>query len=166
MLGKLFAKKKNHRQVALLAPLSGQVIALEQVPDPVFSQKMAGDGVAIVPTEGKLVAPIDGKVVSLLQTGHAVGLASEDGLEILLHIGIDTVKLNGKGFTPKVQIGDRVAAGEVLIQFDLEAIKEAGFSLITPVVITNEQQVVSDKTFHSDIDAQAGVTEIINVTLK
>ncbi|MBO8164902.1 MAG: PTS glucose transporter subunit IIA [Brevibacillus sp.] len=166
MLGKLFAHKKRQRQVALLAPLSGRVIPLESVSDPVFSQKMAGDGVAIIPVEGKLLSPINGTVVSLLKTGHAVGLATEDGLEILLHIGLDTVKLEGKGFSPEVRIGEKVTAGDVLIRFDLDVIKEAGFSPVTPVVITNEQQMVSDKTFHTNLTAEAGVTEIIRVTLK
>jgi len=162
MFGKWFAKQKN-RPIVLLAPLTGRVIPLERVPDPVFSQKLAGDGVAVVPTEGNLVAPVSGKVVSLLGSGHAVGLVSEEGLEILLHIGIDTVKLNGRGFRPRVEAGAHVAAGEQLIQFDLALLETAGCSPITPVLITNEQQLVCEKKLQTDIDVQAGVSRLTHM---
>lgn len=165
MFAKWFGKQK-HRQVVLLAPLTGRVIPLEEVPDPAFAQKIVGDGVAILPAEGNLLAPVSGNVIALLESGHAIGMRSEDGLEILLHIGIDTVKLQGRGFMPRVRVGDRVAAGELLIRFDLALLQDAGFSPVTPVLITNEQQVVSEKRQQTDIDVRAGVSPLITVTLK
>src|SRR3954471_22740720 len=103
----------------LIAPLSGQVWPLERIPDPVFAQKMVGDGLSIDPTDAVLLAPCDGEVIALHAAGHAVTLRSAEGAEVLLHIGIDTVALKGEGFRSKVKIGDRVKAGAPLIEFDL-----------------------------------------------
>lgn len=121
-------------------PLAGRVLPLAEVPDPVFSGKMMGDGFAIDPdvTSGAVVrAPFTGEVVTLFPTGHAVGLRAENGLEVLVHIGIDTVRLNGQGFTRLVTQGDRVTAGQPLIRVDLAGIRERVPSLVTPVVFTN-----------------------------
>lgn len=96
-----------------------------------------GKGVAIEPTEGKLISPVDGTLTSVFPTGHAFGITSESGAEILIHIGVDTVQLDGKHFFAKVKQGDQVKAGELLSEFDIKAIKAEGYSLITPVVITN-----------------------------
>src|SRR3974390_2482519 len=107
-------------QVKILSPLSGQVWPLERIPDPVFAQKMVGDGLSIDPTDALLVAGCDGEIVSLHAAGHAVTLRTGDGLEVLMHVGIDTVVLKGEGFHPKVKPGDRVRAGTPLIEFDLD----------------------------------------------
>src|SRR6188508_3291673 len=107
-------------QLKVLSPLSGQVWPLERVPDPVFAQKMVGDGISIDPTDSVLLAPCDGEVVALHAAGHAVTLRTPDGAEILLHIGIDTVALKGEGFRPQVKRGDKVKAGTPLIEFDLD----------------------------------------------
>lgn len=164
MFNSLF-KKKAKKEVALLAPLSGEVVSLEQVPDPVFSQKLAGDGVAIQPTEGILVAPFDGKISNLFHTNHAISLTSEAGLDILIHIGIDTVKLNGEGFVAFVKTGDQVKAGDVLIKFDLAALEQAGCPTITPVLITDEKQI-AEKKFVPQSTVTAGKEEIIHLVLQ
>src|SRR4051794_31872230 len=107
-------------QVQFVAPLSGNIWALERVPDPVFAQKMVGDGLSIDPTEGCLLAPCDGEIVVVHAAGHAVTMRTAEGIELLMHIGIDTVALKGEGFRPKVKAGDRVKSGALLIEFDLD----------------------------------------------
>jgi PTS system beta-glucosides-specific IIC component len=123
----------------LTSPLIGEVMALEEVPDEAFSSGVVGKGVAILPSEGKVIAPADGTVMTIFPTGHALGLITDKGTEILIHIGIDTVKLNGQYFQAKVKQGDTVKRGQVLVEFDLEKIKAAGYPVITPVLITNFQ---------------------------
>lgn len=123
--------------IAVLAPLTGEAIALEQVDDATFASGLLGKGAAIVPDEGKVVAPFDGEVASLFATRHAIGLVNDDGVEVLIHVGIDTVKLNGEHFVAHVEPGARVRTGELLLTFDREAILAAGFSLATPVIISN-----------------------------
>jgi len=124
----------------LTSPLIGEVMALEEVPDEAFSSGVVGKGVAILPSEGKVIAPADGTIATIFPTGHALGLITDKGTEILIHIGIDTVKLNGQYFQAKVKQGDTVKRGQVLVEFDLEKIKAAGYPVITPVLITNFQQ--------------------------
>jgi len=107
------------------------------VPDATFAGGVIGQGVAIRPTEGLLASPFDGEVVSVFGTKHAIGVRSDDGVEVLLHIGIDTVQLNGEHFTAHVAQGDRVTAGQSLVSFDVAAILAAGYDLVTPIVVTN-----------------------------
>ena len=125
-------------KIELLSPLTGQAKELSQATDPVFAQGVMGQGVLIQPSEGKLLAPVDGTVSVLFPTKHAVGLSSTDGVELLMHIGMDTVNLEGKGFTAHVAQGDSVKAGDLLITFDMEAIQAAGYPTETPVIITNQ----------------------------
>ena len=128
------------QEVVLTAPLNGTVVALEDVPDPVFSSGAVGKGAGIEPSDGasiKVVAPADGSVVVAPSSGHAYGLALDNGLEILIHVGIDTVNLAGKGFDVKVAKGDRVKAGQTLVVVDRAVIEEAGYKLVTPVLVTN-----------------------------
>ena len=125
-------------KVELLSPLTGQAKELSQATDPVFAQGVMGQGVLIQPSEGKLLAPVDGTVSVLFPTKHAVGLSSTDGVELLMHIGMDTVNLEGQGFTAHVAQGDSVKAGDLLITFDMEAIQAAGYPTETPVIITNQ----------------------------
>jgi len=143
MLNRWFSHKHSPREITLYAPLSGMVVGLADVPDAVFSQKLAGDGAAIQPSEDTVVAPADGVVTHLFPTGHAIGVTCGNGLELLIHIGIDTVKLNGQGFTPLVSVGDKVRTGQELIRFDQCAIEAAGFPTITPMVITNGERIAS-----------------------
>ena len=123
--------------IALYAHMNGQAIPLEDVEDEVFSMKVLGDGAAIEPSEGKLYSPCNGKVDSIFDTKHAVNIVSEDGLEILLHIGIDTVKLGGKFFEAHVENGQEVKTGDLLVSFDMEAIKSEGYKTTTPIIICN-----------------------------
>jgi PTS system D-glucosamine-specific IIC component len=120
-----------------ISPIKGEIKPITDVPDQVFSGKMMGDGFAIVPTEGTIVSPVNGKVINLFPTKHALGLLSDSGREILIHVGIDTVKLKGEGFEALVSEGDRVEAGQPLLKVDLEFIKSNAPSIITPIVFTN-----------------------------
>ena len=132
-----------------VAPITGEIKDITEVPDQVFSGKMMGDGFAIVPTEGTIVSPITGKVVNVFPTKHAIGLESKAGREVLIHVGIDTVKLEGKGFEALVKEGDQVEAGQPLLEVDLDYIKENAPSIITPIVFTNlkeGQQVTIEKS--------------------
>lgn len=165
MLRGLFSRKKQQQEVTLLAPLTGEVVALSEVPDPVFAQKVVGDGAAIIPTEGVLVSPLAGSVTHLFPTHHAIALTSESGLEILLHIGIDTVKLKGEGFTPHVKAGDQVKPGDKLISFDLDVLQKAGCPIVTPVVITNGD-LVADKKVVSTGSVRAGQEPLMQVVVK
>ena len=136
-----------------VSPIKGEVKPLSEVPDAVFSGKMMGDGFAILPTDGKIVSPVNGKVVSLFPTKHAIGILSDSGREILIHVGIDTVKLEGKGFEALVSQDDRIEIGQTLLQVDLDYIKEHAPSIITPIIFTNlfDGEVIDiNKTGHVD----------------
>ena len=119
----------------VIAPLSGQPVLLSEVPDEVFSQKVLGDGVAIIPDDGKLYSPVNGEISTVAETLHAYGFTSDDGLEILVHVGLDTVGLKGEGFKPCVKEGDRVKVGDLVAEIDLDYIKAQGLNTITPVII-------------------------------
>ncbi len=129
--------------VVLLAPLSGLLVPIEHVPDPVFAQKMVGEGLSIDPLSDRLVAPCDGEVVQIHAAGHAVTLRTVEGLEVLLHVGLDTVALKGEGFDPKVAVGEQVTVGTELITFDLDHVATHAKSLLTQMVITNSERLVS-----------------------
>lgn len=151
MFEKLFGKKKKEvkeeiknidvtsekKNEILKSPIKGNVIDLSQVKDQVFSSGMMGKGIAIEPEEGVVVSPVNGKIATLFPTGHAIGIISDGGCEILIHIGMDTVEMNGKGFRKLVQEGDLVKVGQKLVEFDVNAIKEAGYQTISPVIVTN-----------------------------
>ncbi|MCY6371191.1 beta-glucoside-specific PTS transporter subunit IIABC [Clostridium ganghwense] len=125
------------KQEVIGSPLKGKVIALSEVKDEAFSKGVLGKGIGIEPSEGKVVAPADGVLTTLFPTGHAMGITTDNGAEILIHVGMDTVQLEGKYFTPKFKQGDRVKIGDVILEFDKKAIEEEGYSVTTPVVITN-----------------------------
>lgn len=153
------------QEVVLTAPLNGTVVALEDVPDPVFSSGAVGKGAGIEPSDGasiKVVAPADGSVVVAPSSGHAYGLALDNGLEILIHVGIDTVNLEGKGFDVKVGKGDRVKAGQTLVVVDRAVIEEAGYKLVTPVLVTNYMNFAEVEVIASG-DIEAG-TDLIKAT--
>lgn len=133
--------KKKAKDEEFLSPIEGIVRELTEVPDQVFSEKVIGDGFAIEPTGSKVVAPISAKVVAAFPTGHAFGLKASDGTEILIHIGIDTVQLDGKGFDVKVKEGDDVKQGDTLVEIDLNIIKEAGKAVISPIIFTDGKTV-------------------------
>lgn len=133
MLSKLFGKRK----LSIYAPVDGEILSLEQVPDPIFSDKMLGEGLAIMPIKGHIHAPINGTVMHVAQTKHAIGLRSKDGTELLIHIGLETVSLKGKGFTVLVKEGDIVSVGQLIVAVDWDFIEANTKSIITPIVITN-----------------------------
>ena len=156
----LFSKKK---ELDLYAPITGELIDITEVKDQVFSQKILGDGVAIEPKEGVLYAPFDCEVVQLFHTLHAIGLKAKD-VEILVHIGMDTVELNGEGFKGFVNEGDHVKKGQKLIEFDIKYIKSKGKEATTPVVITNMDIVKSlEKSQTKDIVANKDIAVKINL---
>ncbi|MGX7148643.1 PTS sugar transporter subunit IIA [Enterococcus ureasiticus] len=140
-----FLKKKEPVQLneTLYAVTTGNLIPISEVNDPVFSQKMMGDGFAVIPESGEIYSPIEGVVLSVFQTKHAVGMKMANGLEILLHMGIDTVELNGEPFDIKVSEGSKVAQGTQIANVDLEAIKSSGKAIDMVVVITNMDAVKS-----------------------
>ncbi|MFC3039325.1 PTS system trehalose-specific EIIBC component [Virgibacillus xinjiangensis] len=149
----------------IFSPLTGKVIQLEDVPDPTFAQKMMGDGLAVEPVDGKVVAPVDGQIVQVFPTKHAVGLQTASGVEVLIHIGLETVALDGEGFEAHVSQGDPVKAGDPLITFDLDFIKEKAASHITPVIITNGDALETfEKTKESNVSA--GETVLMSAGMK
>nr|WP_278309193.1 PTS system trehalose-specific EIIBC component [Oceanobacillus zhaokaii] len=158
-------KSQSRAYEAVVAPLNGQVMRLEDVPDPTFAQKMIGDGIAIKPIDGAVVAPIDGEIVQLFPTKHAIGLQGKSGLEILIHIGLETVALGGEGFEAHVKQGDQVKAGDPLITFDLDFIKEKAASHITPIVITNSNDFEINRTT-DEKEVVAGKTALLEVRVK
>ena len=129
--------------IELKAPLDGVILPLEQVPDPVFAQKMVGDGVSLDPLSQVLVAPCPGTVTQLHRAGHAVTLTTSEGIELMMHIGLDTVNLKGEGFTPKVREGQAVALGDPLIAFDADFLATHAKSLLTQIVVTNGERVAA-----------------------
>ncbi len=135
---KLFQNKPKEKVV--FSPLNGQVIPLSNVKDPVFADGILGKGAAIVPSEGRLVSPVSGTILNIFPTLHAIGIQSDDGLEILIHLGVDTVELEGKYFKSNISEGDKVSVGDLLIEFQIEEIKNAGYDITTPIVVTNSDQ--------------------------
>jgi len=139
----MFKKLFKNKDIELLTPIVGKVIDLSDVPDQVFSEKMVGDGFAIIPSEGKVYAPVSGKVVQIFPTKHAIGIESEDGIEILIHFGIDTVELKGEGFEAFITAGDTIKKGDLLLNVDLDVVSKHGKSTVTPVVFTNKSNYTS-----------------------
>lgn len=123
--------------ISIASPLKGRLIKLSDVQDEAFSSGHLGKGVAVLPEEGALYAPADGTISAFFPTGHAVGMTTEDGAELLIHVGMDTVQLDGKGFTPLVKVNDKVKKGQKLLEFDISLIQNAGYSLVTPVLVAN-----------------------------
>ena len=119
------------------APIKGNIVKLESVEDEAFSSGAMGKGIAIDPAEGKVYAPYDGIIETAFPTKHAIGLTSDKGVELLIHVGMDTVKLNGEHFTSHIEEGQKVKKGDLLLEFDVDAIKKAGYPVVTPVIVTN-----------------------------
>lgn len=166
MFKKLFKKTEKQKDLQIHAPITGKVVTLEEVPDPVFNQKMMGEGVAVIPSEGKLLSPVNGKIIHIAETKHAIGIEATDGTEILIHVGLETVELKGEGFTVNIANGNTVSVGDSLIDFDLEYIKEHASSSITPIVITNSSNDDKSYTMINDQEIIAGETVIITSSVK
>lgn len=134
-LKKMF--EKNAKTISLKAVEDGRTIPMDEVNDQTFAQELLGPGIAIVPSNGTVVSPINGTIATVMDTKHAVCIQGEDGLELIVHAGLDTVELNGKYYQTYKEIGDQVKAGDVLLEFDLEEITKVGYDVTTPIVITN-----------------------------
>ena len=133
----LFDKLFQGNKIEISSPVNGQIVPISQVSDPTFSEEMVGKGVAIIPSDGKFYSPADGTLVSLFPTGHAFCLNTVDGAEVLVHIGIDTVKLKGEFFNTIATQGATVKKGDLIVEVDLDGVKNAGYDIITPIVIAN-----------------------------
>ncbi len=146
LFDKLFGKKEEINPNHVYAPMAGEAVDISQVPDPTFSSGAMGNGIAIQPTDGKVCSPVNGTVDMMFDTGHAVTLVSDNGIEILIHVGLETVGLNGAPFQVKVQNGQKVKKGDILMIADLDAIKAAGLPTITPVLICNTDDYTTFNT--------------------
>lgn len=155
----LFKKKKT---IELKAPVIGNAVELSKVPDEVFASKMLGDGLAIEPAKGTLYSPCDGEVIQVFPTKHAVGIRTKEGIEILLHIGVDTVTMNGQGFESLVSAGDNVYEGQSLVNFDIELIGRLAKSTVTPLLITN-MDIVDSVEFNYGETTKNSVVAVVNL---
>lgn len=144
-----FDKLMGKKEIRIYAPMEGECVPLAEVSDPTFGEEVLGKGVAIRPVTGRVVAPMDAEVSTVFPTGHAVALTTEDGVELLIHVGLDTVRLDGKYYTRHVENGDKVKKGDLLLEVDLESVKKEGFDTITPVIICNTEAF-------ADIKAETG----------
>ncbi|BET97369.1 PTS glucose transporter subunit IIA [Xenorhabdus taiwanensis] len=133
--------KKNSGSIEIIAPLSGEIVNIEDVPDVVFAEKIVGDGIAIKPTGNKIVAPVDGTIGKIFETNHAFSIESDSGIELFVHFGIDTVELKGEGFKRIAEEGQRVQKGDLVLEFDLAFLEERAKSTLTPVVISNMDEI-------------------------
>jgi len=133
--------KKDTGTIEIIAPLSGEIVNIEDVPDVVFAEKIVGDGIAIKPTGNKMVAPVDGTIGQIFDTHHAFSIESDSGIELFVHFGIDTVELKGEGFKRIAEEGQRVKVGDTVIEFDLALLEEKAKSTLTPVVISNMDEI-------------------------
>lgn len=158
LFSKVFGKRK---EADFVSPMTGQILALEETPDPAFAEGAMGQGYAVALAGARVVAPFDGEVVACFPTGHAYGLRSDSGVEVLLHIGIDTVELDGVGFDRKVAPGQRVKCGDLLVVVDIAAIEARGKSLVSPVIFTGGQGV---RLLKSGQSVQAGEKDILAFT--
>jgi sugar PTS system EIIA component len=158
MVFSFFKKSK----LKIIAPVNGEIIPLKEVPDPVFSQKMMGEGIAIIPSGGNIHAPVNGTVILIAATKHAIGIRAEDGTEILIHIGLETVALNGEGFSLAVNDGDKISVGQLLIEVDWDFINNHGKSTVTPIVITNNDGRKKEYSLTKDKKSIQGNTVIIS----
>lgn len=141
--------KKKPKTVELFSPFNGKVINVSEVPDPVFSEKMMGDGFAVIPSDGRLVSPVKGKILQVFLTKHAICIETPEGLEMIIHVGLDTVELNGQGFDVAVKDGDNVEVGDLLSNIDLDFLKKNNKEVVTPVLITNYADKIKSFSFEN-----------------
>lgn len=155
---KLFGKKENVvKEVKIYAPLSGEIINIEDVPDVVFSEKVVGDGIAIRPTGDVIVAPVNGTIGKIFETNHAFSIESDEGVELFVHFGIDTVELKGEGFIRLAEEGQKVKVGDPIIKFDLAFLSEKAKSVLTPVVISNMEEITTLEKLSGEVTSGESV---------
>ena len=163
LFDKLFRSKENKTvEVEIYAPLSGEIVNIEDVPDVVFSEKIVGDGIAIRPTGNKIVAPVDGVIGKIFETNHAFSMESKEGVELFVHFGIDTVELKGEGFTRIAHEGQSVKRGDTVIEFDLATLESKAKSDLTPVVISNMDEISSIEKKSGEVIA--GESVVLSLT--
>ena len=155
---KLFGKTEEINPNHVYAPMAGEAVSITEVPDPTFSEGMMGNGIAIKPTSGKVCSPVNGTVDMMFDTGHAVSLVSDSGIEILIHVGLETVGLNGAPFKVHVENGQKVKKGDILMEADLAAIQAAGLPTITPVLICNTDDY---PTFNTTIGKEVTNADVV-----
>ncbi|MFD1773330.1 PTS sugar transporter subunit IIA [Paenibacillus rhizophilus] len=162
-------KKKEMEKLALIevgVPLVGSIVELTEVPDPAFAGGFMGKGMAIKPREGKVFAPFDGTVAHVFdRSNHALLLEHASGVQLLIHVGINTVSLKGRGFMPRVKTGDKIKTGQLLMEFDITEIEQAGFPVITPVLVPDDQEMVKSVETLADA-AEPGGAPLLRVHLK
>lgn len=144
----LFKKKEKKHVVG--SPAKGKAVSLKEVNDPTFAEEMLGKGAAVIPEEGKIYAPADGEIGMVFDTLHAISMTTDFGAELLIHVGLDTVKMKGDGFTGHVKAGDHVKKGDLLLEVDLEKVKAAGYDTITPVLVCNTPDYASVEGIQAD----------------
>ncbi len=152
-------------ETVIFSPFNGNVIPIEEVPDPVFAEKMLGDGVAIDPSDGNVLAPLDGTITILHSSGHAFTVQAENSpVTVLVHVGLDTVKLKGQGFTLHARVGDTVKVGQPVLSIDLKAVNDAGYSLISPVILPDLPEQAHVEKYEST-EVIAGSSALLKVTI-
>ncbi|UBH07578.1 PTS sugar transporter subunit IIA [Macrococcus armenti] len=166
MFKKMFGKSEpQSKKLEIVSPITGEYVAIEDIPDPVFAQKMMGEGFGIMPTEGIVAAPISGEVVNVFPTKHAIGIKAENGVELLIHVGLETVAMKGAGFKTHISQGDIVQKGDTLLEFDITLIEKEASSIISPVIITNSD-VLSEIKFENQTLLTKGETPVMTVEMK
>ena len=171
MFKRLFKKKETEavsqsNNIELKAHATGKVSDIKEVPDPIFSEKMMGEGIAIDPDVGAVVSPVDGVIMHIFPTKHAVGIKASNGVEVLIHIGVETVTMNGEGFEAHVENGQRVKTGDILVTFDLALVKEKAESAMIPMIITNSKEMEKIEQVLIGDHVTAGEQTILKVTSK
>lgn len=160
----MFGLFKKNKVEEIASPFNGEVIQITEVEDPVFSEKMMGDGIAIIPSEGKLYSPVNGEVIQVFETKHAMIVKSNEGTNILMHVGLETVELGGVPFEPVVKAGDKIEKGQLLMNIDLEYIKNNNLPIVTPVVLVNDggenEKEIAEKVNNGKISANQMVFKI------
>ena len=155
LFGTLFG---NKNRIEIASPVKGELVAITNVSDPTFAEEMLGKGVALIPADGKFYAPASGVLEAMFPTGHAFSVTTEEGAEVLVHIGLETVKLDGEHFTIHAKQGDTVSKGDLLVEVDLEAVKAAGYDIITPMIVLNSDMFTFEKLIG---DVNAGDTALV-----
>ena len=160
-----FSKKDSDNKIKLIAPVSGTTVNLSEVPDAVFSQKIVGDGIAFNPTGNVIVAPCAGIINKIFKTNHAFSMLTDGGIELFVHFGIDTVELKGQGFTRIANEDQRVSVGDHIISFDLDFLSREARSVVTPMIISNMNQVVSMSSEVNNKQVEAGESIVLTIQM-
>lgn len=158
----MFGLKKKRTCVDLVSPIKGKMIDLKEVPDQVFASGMMGQGVAFLPIDGKVYSPCNGKLVTVFPTKHALGIKADNGAELLIHFGLDTVQLNGEFFDQKIEVGKKVKKGDLILDVDIKMLEEKGYKTVTPMIITNSDEFNINMGQYEDVE----VNDKVIITLE